>query len=584
MDENKNLMDKQDLMKVAFRTSFTIAAVIAYFSFLFGQRRGDFYYLGLIPAVIFAILGLISRGKMIRYKRLIELRGSWGKDEKKKREFGQIRRLFDYYSKEEKDKFFIDDQTWSDLVMDKIYEKLDRTLSAPGEQILYYILRTPIFNNEELRKREKLLGIFKENKEIRENIQLQLFNLGRQNKGNITELLWGDLPGKSNLKIFFDIMAFAPLIIIALSPFIGPIGIMIALMSFVANMYIHFKFSAGIKEYSLSIAYLGRLVKTAKNIGELKFSELEQYIRILKKNSDTCAKLYSKTSAIGAIEGIDLFADYIRIIFLLEERQYFSAIDRVKMYRNELRELYMNIGELDAFLSIASYREGLKTYSLPDFGDYGRSIEAESIVHPLIDEAVPNSIFINDGGIVLTGSNMSGKSTFLRTLGVNALLAQTINTCLAKTYKASFFKIITSISPSDDLLVGKSYYLGEAEALLRIINGCEQDIPTLCIIDEIFRGTNPIERVSASVEILNYLARNNALSIVATHDLELTEMVDSVYECYYFMEDIDEKGLKFDYRIRKGVSPTRNAIKLLKYLGYPEEIVDKTNARVDNLA
>jgi len=178
---------------------------------------------------------------------------------------------------------------------------------------------------------------------------------------------------------------------------------------------------------------------------------------------------------------------------------------------------------------------------------------------------------------------MSGKSTFLRTIGVNVLFAQTICTVLAEKYEGSYFHIVTSISPGDNILGGKSYYMGEAEAILRIINSCGQKISCLCIIDEIFRGTNPIERISASIEILKYLSEHNALVIVATHDLEITEMVTEFYECYYFTEDVDEVGLKFDYLIKKGVSPTRNAIKLLKFLGYPEEIVQNAYLNIEKV-
>ena len=176
---------------------------------------------------------------------------------------------------------------------------------------------------------------------------------------------------------------------------------------------------------------------------------------------------------------------------------------------------------------------------------------------------------------------MSGKSTFLRTLGLNILFSQTICTCLAKSYKGSFFNIITSISPNDSILSGKSYYYGEAEALLRIIKGCSDQIASFCIVDEIFRGTNPIERVSAAAEILQYLIDHNSLTVVATHDLELTDILVGQYECYYFSEDVGKEGLIFDYLIKKGVSNTRNAIKLLKFLGYPEEIVNKSNERIE---
>ena len=103
---------------------------------------------------------------------------------------------------------------------------------------------------------------------------------------------------------------------------------------------------------------------------------------------------------------------------------------------------------------------------------------------------------------------MSGKTTFLKTIGVNAVLAQTINTCLAKEYQASFFQIKTLIGRKDNIIEGKSYYLDEISALLRIINALEKNLPCLCLLDEIFRGTNSVERISASAEVLLYLAKH----------------------------------------------------------------------------
>lgn len=175
---------------------------------------------------------------------------------------------------------------------------------------------------------------------------------------------------------------------------------------------------------------------------------------------------------------------------------------------------------------------------------------------------------------------MSGKSTFMRTIGVNAIFSQTIYTCLASKYRTSFYKIVSSVSLNDNLVEGKSYYLCEAEAIHRVLKSCEKSNCCLALIDEIFNGTNPIERVGASVEILNYLIEKNTLTIVSTHDLQLTQMLKG-YESYYFNEDISNEGMRFDYNIRKGICKSRNAVKILDYLGYPNELISRINKRVE---
>lgn len=193
-----------------------------------------------------------------------------------------------------------------------------------------------------------------------------------------------------------------------------------------------------------------------------------------------------------------------------------------------------------------------------------------------MENPVSNSIAIEKKGVVLTGTNMSGKSTFLRMIGINVLFAQTFYFTLSSKYEAPFLNIVTSISPKDDVTSGKSYYLAEVEAILRIINASDDKVKPLCIIDEIFRGTNPIERISSSMAILNYINKRDAITLVATHDKELTDSLKNSYNFYYFSEDVDyKKGLSFDYKIKQGVVKSRNAIKLLEYVGYPREIIEE---------
>jgi DNA mismatch repair ATPase MutS len=377
--------------------------------------------------------------------------------------------------------------------------------------------------------------------------------------------------------------AFAVFSIVSVA-FLGPqMGALLIFIAFVANGAIHAKLKNNIYGSVSSIGKLRELIIASKKLSEINEPLMSCYRDRLKNSAKLCAGIAKKTAAIGRIEGIDMLGDYVNILFLVQEISFFSVLDSIKKYREELKEMYLILGEIDALISVASYRDGLNAYVEPEFTQDRHGINIENMKHPLIESAVPNSMEISEGGIIITGSNMSGKSTFLRTFGVNALFSQTIITCLAESYRGSFLKVLTSISPSDNIMGGKSYYLGEAEALLRIIRSCEDNIPSLCIIDEIFRGTNPTERISAAAEILDYLSDHNALTVVATHDIELTDLVKNHYECYYFTEDVGEDGLIFDYKIRKGISNTRNAVKVLKFLGYPDEIVEMANKRAEHI-
>jgi DNA mismatch repair ATPase MutS len=573
----------KDNLKGFFIGSTVLAVLSGYLSIVLGQQKDNRLFYGFLLVPVFLYIGYLFYRKYKRLEAILFVRESWGRPMDKKRDFPHIRAYFDKVGKEDEQSLIIDDQTWEDLNMDKIYDLLDRTLSTPGEHALYNILRRPLLKGELLKERKEIINLFQKDNGLRENIQIQLNKLGRNSKVDIPDLLWEEETGDTRKKYMYYAAAALPLVLAATIPFTGGRSIVLVAMSYAMNMYIHFKAAGEIRGKISAISYLGDVITAALKISAIQDTALEDFGAVLRKTAKGCEKISRKTEKLGSMEGIDLFADYIKIMFMSDERNYFSSIEKINKHREDLKKLYNTLGELDALISAASYREQVKDYVEPELTAEERFLQACDLRHPLIEEPVPNSIEIIEGGIILTGSNMSGKSTFLRTIGVNALLAQTLFTCLAKEYKGSYFNIITSISPQDNILMGKSYYLGEAEALLRIIETCGQEIPSLCIIDEIFRGTNPVERISASAEILRYLMQHNALVIVATHDLELTEIAGDSYECYYFTEDVDDEGLKFDYMIRKGVSPTRNAIKLLRFIGYPEEIINNSFARIESL-
>lgn len=216
-----------------------------------------------------------------------------------------------------------------------------------------------------------------------------------------------------------------------------------------------------------------------------------------------------------------------------------------------LELLMENIGLLDACIGAASYREYLSLYCRPEFVDSDRAfLNGEGLYHPMLEDPVANSITAK-GQILLTGSNASGKSTFLKTVALNVILAQSIHTCLAVSYKASFMKVLTSMALKDDLQGGDSYYIVETKSLKRILEEAKQGEPLLCIVDEVLRGTNTVERIAASSRILASLAQPHVLAFAATHDIELTYILEGIYENYHFEEEIRDKRSKIQLSAEK---------------------------------
>jgi DNA mismatch repair ATPase MutS len=204
------------------------------------------------------------------------------------------------------------------------------------------------------------------------------------------------------------------------------------------------------------------------------------------------------------------------------------------------------------------------------------------LTHPLVTNAVPNSIALAPPqGVLVTGSNMSGKSTFLRTVGVNVVLAQTVCTTLARAYEAPAYTVGSCIGRSDDLIAGKSYYLVEVESVLALVRASARDAPHLFIFDELFRGTNALERIAAAEAVLAELVGRGKPHVVlaATHDGELVDLLRDTYEVYHLSDAIGPDGLVFDYRLTAGAATSRNAIALLRLNGAPEALVTRAMAR-----
>ena len=183
---------------------------------------------------------------------------------------------------------------------------------------------------------------------------------------------------------------------------------------------------------------------------------------------------------------------------------------------------------------------------------------------------------------------MSGKTTFLRTLGVNALLARTIDTVLARAYVAPPFVVRSCIGRSDDPAHGRSYYMVEVDAVLDLVAASRNTEPHLFLFDELFRGTNTVERIAAGEAVLwSLLDRHdtagNHLVVVATHDMELVDLLEERYAAYHFNDRVGEDGLAFDYWLRPGSATTRNAIALLKQRGAPEDLVARATSRAARL-
>lgn len=516
---------------------------------------------------------------MIQLKNLVK--DDLFKEKDKNRDFHKIREFFDL---NEKEQYTIDDITWNDLEMDKIYSNIDRTYSSAGESVLYSMLRNPLMNKEKIKSRENAIENFKNNRKLIIDIRCILFKLGFDKENMLLGMLNGMLTiNKLKYYIYYFLGRILPIVLVLLAIFLKDTRFMFAFMV-VALINCGINRSEERVIQASGINYLRDLINVGKKISRIKDNSIEYYKNDIKGILKDIKNIDKGTLVIDIFNGFGGVFEFLAIPFLIEESTYYKISTEIEKNKDKIYDLFYNIGQIDALSSIAIYKLcNEDRICIPQFVDK-KSLKIKSGIHPLLKKSVANDIAIDSKGIVLTGTNMSGKSTFLRMVGANILISQTFNFSFAKEYKAPFFNVVSSISPKDDIDNGKSYYMAEAESLLRIINSLEKDIPVFSLIDEIFRGTNPVERIASSAEILSYINKRDAIVIVATHDRELTDMLNNEYDFYYFSEDVNnKKGLTFDYKIKKGISKTKNAIRLLDYIGYPKEIIKNSYMRCKEL-
>lgn len=484
----------------------------------------------------------------------------------------------------------IDDITWNDLDMDSVYRRINVSCSAAGDEYLYYRLRTPVYDPEETAEEESLAAYFAEHEEERHMVQSVLHDLGRMGKYSIYEYLDGleTLGERSSVRYLAgDLLLLASFGVMFLSVPFGMAAMLIMLCHNIVGYYKEYK---AVEPFITSFRYICRLLDGAKKMGTTKIPGIRDKQERLMACWRSMHGFIRNTWLVvftekGNGNPLGVLMDYLRMVFYLDLIQFNRALSAVRGHISDIDEMVTLLGQIETAIVTASYRQSLKNgYCIPAIRfekDADRRITIEGLYHPLLEDPVENSVTA-EKGILITGSNASGKSTFLRAAAICAVLAQTIHTCPAKRYEAPALRIYSSMSLRDDLLSGQSYYMVEIRSIKRILEQAEQaridGCCVLCFVDEVLRGTNTVERIAASTQILKTLSSQGVFCFAATHDLELTGLLENEFDNYHFEERIEEDDIFFPYKLSAGPACTRNAIALLKMLGYDERIVREAEA------
>ena len=252
--------------------------------------------------------------------------------------------------------------------------------------------------------------------------------------------------------------------------------------------------------------------------------------------------------------------------------------DRIERWRDihgqHVSQWMETVARFEALMSVAAFNFDNSDYNLPEVTDTAPEFTATQLGHPLLprNECIRNDVQLTKERplILISGSNMSGKSTLLRSIGVNTVLAFCGSRVNAETLTVFPFQIGTAMRVSDSLQEGKSLFFSVVQRLKTVVDLTTSDQPVLFLLDEILHGTNSHDRRRGAEAVIRTLVSNNALGIVTTHDLALTRIVETMdgKACNKHFEDqIIDGQMTFDYQLREGIVERSNAIELMRMMG-----------------
>jgi len=465
----------------------------------------------------------------------------------------------------------VDDITWSDLDMDAVFRSLNRAQSGVGEETLYRMLRAVDASEDTLNRRERWMRALAADPRNRTALQRRLRALGREHEHGAFPFLKDPQAARPAHAWAYYALAAVPFVFAGLG-FVNPLWLVGIGASLLVNAVVYYRNKQVWMRELTAVRHLGSVLYCARKLLRTPVAGMEDGFRELQS---LCAALkplarWNGLLYMQRVHDFDFLTDYLRIAFQLDMISLIRLSAFMKKRAGDVLRLYLLVGEMDACIAVASVRESLEHYAEPEFME-GRRVLAEEVWHPLIQNPVLNTMDWQEN-VLVTGSNASGKSTFVKAVAVNCILAQSVCTCFARRFQLPRAQICSSMALRDNVQGGESYFIVETKSLKRILAALRADVPTLIFIDEILRGTNTVERIAASTALLQYIGDQNALCIAATHDMELTKLLPA-YRQVHFREEITPQGMVFPYTLFEGVSDTRNAIRLLEQMGFPAEVI-----------
>lgn len=312
------------------------------------------------------------------------------------------------------------------------------------------------------------------------------------------------------------------------------------------------------------------LLKEIEDLKVKAFLALEQQNKIKTRDKKASVILKEFSKILDAFDQRNnmLFGVLGNGLLLWDIRQSLRIDHWVKTYHHQVENWFETISYFDAQISLSNYAYNHPEHHFPEISQNNTLIAAEEIAHPLLDikTRVPNNILISDADFhIITGANMAGKSTFLRTVALAMVMANSGLPVCAKKLVYNPIKLITSMRTSDSLMEESSYFYAEIMRLRFIVNQMKTE-KYFIVLDEILKGTNSKDKAMGSVKFVEKLVRSGSAGIIATHDLSLCEIEKGYPQIHnkFFDAKIKDEELDFDYKLKDGICTNMNASFLMK--------------------
>lgn len=464
------------------------------------------------------------------------------------------------------------------------FQFLNRTVTMGGKNNLAASIQDTTGNKQTIRQKQQAINELSELLDWRQ--QFMASGRNAENKDD-AQLLFQqpetiELKHTSFLKIVLIVL---PLITVGLgilwildfipdTPFYASIFIQWVLFLIYSRTISKFKKAYGLKTRLLN-QYIDMLLLIEKkefrsehlaNLKSKLYSHEKSASQIISSLKNILNELdYSQNLLVALVLDSLLLWD-IRCVFRLNKWQ--------KAYEGQLGKWFEVIAQMDAMISMGNLNYNHPGWCLPSVTDKGSVIQAEHLGHPLIarEKRVDNHFSLANAEqvVIITGANMAGKSTFLRTLGVNLILASQGCKVCASAFSFSPVRLFTHMRTSDNLMKDESYFYAELLRLHHMLELLRKGENLFIIIDEMLKGTNSIDKLNGSIELLKQLIQLRTHCVVATHDLKLTELADQyqgLIKNQCFEVNLTGEDLTFDYKLREGITSTMNATFLMRKMG-----------------